>query len=86
MQHKPDSGLFLVFCKKPRGNITQYPHCNSELAYLTDPMQIHQSHPAYKQGEIDDKVYVINLFDLNIQCQLTASHTVLAINMAQVSK
>jgi len=48
-------------------------------------MQIHEPHPAYKQSEIDDKIYFINLYDFNIQCQLTASHTVLAINMAQVA-
>jgi len=42
--------------------------------------------PAYKQGKIDDNIYAMNLYDLNIQGQLTASNTVLAFNITQVTK
>ncbi|ALO34689.1 tRNA-Thr(GGU) m(6)t(6)A37 methyltransferase TsaA [Colwellia sp. MT41] len=89
-QQQPDAGLSVVFSKQAQADLTQYQarpeEKYSELALLIEQVLAQDPRPAYKQGKTDDKVYGMSLYDLNIQWQLTALHTVLVLNITKNQK
>ena len=89
-QNQPEAGLSVVFSEQARADLAQYQaraeEKYSELALLIEQVLAQDPRPAYKQSKADDKVYGMSLYDLNIQWQLTALHTVVVLNISQVTQ
>jgi len=83
-QEQPDTALSIVFSEQAKMALTEYKQRDSELALFIEQVLKQDPRPAYKQGKNDDKVYGMNLYDLNIQWQLTSLNTVLVLNITHV--
>lgn len=69
-QQQPDAGLKVVFSEQAQNDLSRHLHEYSELALFIEQVLAQDPRPAYKQGEVDDKVYGMSLYDLNITWRL----------------
>lgn len=81
-QHPPKNMLTISFSKNADISINNLKKQYPDLKVFIEQVLAQDPRPAYKQGKIDDKIYGMNLYNLNIQWQMTAlnSSEVIAIN------
>lgn len=84
-QQQPDNSLSVVFSDQAQADLSQFEQRDSELALLITQVLKQDPRPAYKQGKIDDKIYGMSLYDLNIQWQLTSLTNVIVLNITQAN-
>ena len=69
-QTQPLANLQVTFNEQAKIAITQHSENFPDLALFIEQVLAQDPRPAYKQGKIDDKIYGMNLYDLNIQWQM----------------
>ncbi|MDX2369690.1 MAG: tRNA (N6-threonylcarbamoyladenosine(37)-N6)-methyltransferase TrmO [Colwellia sp.] len=69
-QTQPLSNLQITFNEKAQIALTKYSNNFPDLALFIEQVLAQDPRPAYKQGKHDDKIYGMNLYDLNIQWQM----------------
>lgn len=69
-QTQPSSYLQVTFTQQAQIALSQYSKSIPELALFIEQVLAQDPRPAYKKGKDDDKIYGMNLYDLNIQWQM----------------
>jgi len=74
---EPESKLNVVFSEIAQQTISEYNTKIPELALLIEQVLMQDPRPAYRQDKEDNKVYGMNLYNLNIQWQMQSLTSVL---------
>lgn len=82
-QQQPDAGLSVVFTEQAQADVKQHQQHDTDLALLIEQILKQDPRPAYKQGKVDDKVYGMSLYDLNITWQVKALKQVEVLNISK---
>lgn len=69
-QTQPSSNLQVIFNEQAQISLIKHSENFPELAVFIEQVLAQDPRPAYKQGKHDDKIYGMNLYDLNIQWQM----------------
>jgi len=84
-QQQPQTNLKVVFNKQAQADLLPYEKKHAELALLIEQVLIQDPRPAYKQGKVDDKIYGMSLYDLNIQWQFVTLDTIEVLNITHTT-
>jgi tRNA-Thr(GGU) m(6)t(6)A37 methyltransferase TsaA len=84
-QSQPDTTLHIVFTAQAQTDLSRYLQYECDLALLIKQVLMQDPRPAYKQGKVDDKVYGMSLYDLNIQWQFVTLDTIEVLNITNKS-
>jgi len=68
-QDKPINDLTIEFNNQAKNDLAQYQPQYPELGLLITQVLMQDPRPAYKKHKVDEKVYGMHLYDLNIQWQ-----------------
>lgn len=66
-QTQPEPNLTVTFSEQAQQDLTRLENEFPELTLLIEQVLAQDPRPAYKQNKIDEKVYGMNLYNLNIQ-------------------
>jgi tRNA-Thr(GGU) m(6)t(6)A37 methyltransferase TsaA len=80
-QTQPSSSLQVTFNEQAQIALTKYREHYPDLALFIEQVLAQDPRPAYKQGKNDDKIYGMNLYDLNIQWQMQGLIGIEVINI-----
>jgi tRNA-Thr(GGU) m(6)t(6)A37 methyltransferase TsaA len=69
-QSQPSTDLQVTFTKQAHLEVIKYSQNIPDLATFIEQVLAQDPRPAYKQGKSDDKIYGMNLYDLNIQWKI----------------
>jgi len=69
-QAQPSSNLQVTFNQQAQTALSEYSKSIPDLALLIEQVLAQDPRPAYRQDKHDDKVYGMNLYDLNIVWQM----------------
>lgn len=83
-QTQPKPSLTVKFSEKALQDLTRLESEHPELALLIEQVLAQDPRPAYKQNKIDEKVYGMNLYNLNIQWKMVDSESVEVIQVDSV--
>lgn len=81
-QTQPATNLTVTFTKQAKLALTQYSQNIPDLATFIEQVLSQDPRPAYKQSKSDDKIYGMNLYNLNIQWQMQGLHCIEVIDIA----
>lgn len=81
-QTQPSSNLPVTFNEQAKTFLTKYSKDFPGLALFIEQVLAQDPRPAYKQGKHDDKIYGMNLYDLNIQWQMQGLIGIVVIDIA----
>jgi hypothetical protein len=81
-QTQPSSDLQVTFNKHAKIALAKHSHNYPDLALFIEQVLAQDPRPAYKQGKDDDKIYGMNLYDLNIQWQVQGLTCIEVIDIA----
>jgi len=84
-QTQPQTSLKITFSDQAKTVLSQYEQVDSDLGLLIEQVLVQDPRPAYKQGKIDDKVYGMSLYDLNIQWKFVTLDAIEVLNITQVN-
>jgi len=82
-QAKPETKLSINFSEQAKSSLIQFQQEYSELALFIEQVLAQDPRPAYKQTTVDDKVYGMRLYDLNIQWQLSDLGDIEVLNISK---
>jgi len=80
-QQQPQACLKVVFSNQAKTELSQYKQYDSDLSLLIEQVLAQDPRPAYKQGKVDEKVYGMCLYDLNIQWKFVNLDTIEVLNI-----
>ncbi|PHR80647.1 MAG: tRNA (N6-threonylcarbamoyladenosine(37)-N6)-methyltransferase TrmO [Colwellia sp.] len=83
-QIQPSTNLQVTFNDLAQMALTKYSNNFPDLALFIEQVLAQDPRPAYKQGKHDDKIYGMNLYDLNIQWQMQGLTTIEVIDITPV--
>lgn len=69
-QTQPSSDLQVTFNEHAKRALVKHSNNYPDLALFIEQVLAQDPRPAYKKGKEDDKIYGMNLYDLNIQWQV----------------
>jgi tRNA-Thr(GGU) m(6)t(6)A37 methyltransferase TsaA len=81
-QTQPSSDLQVTFNEHAKIALAKHSHNYPDLALFIEQVLAQDPRPAYKQGKSDDKIYGMNLYDLNIQWQMQGLTCIEVIDIA----
>jgi len=81
-QQQPDNNITVLFSNKAQLAIERYNQQYPQLKPLIEQVLSQDPRPAYKQKSVDEKIYGMTLYDLNIQWQM---HSLATINVIAIS-
>ncbi len=84
-QTQPDINLSVMFSQTAQSSLTHYELEYAGLAQLIEQVLAQDPRPAYKRGKVDDKVYGMSLYDLNIEWQMQSLTNLLVTNIKRSS-
>ncbi|MBL4822953.1 MAG: tRNA (N6-threonylcarbamoyladenosine(37)-N6)-methyltransferase TrmO [Colwellia sp.] len=84
-QTQPLANLQVTFNEQAQIAITKHRINYPDLALFIEQVLAQDPRPAYKQGKSDDKIYGMNLYDLNIQWRMQGLTTIEVINITPVT-
>ncbi len=80
-QTQPKPNLTVKFSEQAQQNLTKLESEFPELALLIEQVLAQDPRPAYKQNKIDEKIYGMNLYNLNIQWKMLDIENIEVINI-----
>ncbi|MBU2871658.1 tRNA (N6-threonylcarbamoyladenosine(37)-N6)-methyltransferase TrmO [Colwellia sp. E2M01] len=87
-QAKPESNITVNFNIQAQADLakhatlhTKNQQAECDLALLIEQVLKQDPRPAYKQGKVDDKVYAMSLYNLNIQWQFTSLTNIVVLSV-----
>jgi len=83
-QQQPATSLKIVFTMQAQNDLGKYRQLDSDLALLIEQVLAQDPRPAYKQGKVDDKIYGMSLYNLNIQWQFVSLQTIEVLNITPI--
>lgn len=84
-QHQPNSKLNITFSENSRQILTRLTQRLPELSLLIEQVLAQDPRPAYKQNKLDEKVYGMHLYNLNIQWRMLNVETIEVIQINELS-
>ncbi len=84
-QEQPKANLSVTFSTKVHASLANYEQAIPELTLLIKQVLAQDPRPAYKQNKKDDKIYGMNLYDLNIQWKLLDTKNVEVIAISRLT-
>ncbi|MFT5851260.1 MAG: tRNA-Thr(GGU) m(6)t(6)A37 methyltransferase TsaA [Colwellia sp.] len=81
-QTQPSSDLQVTFNEHAKIALAKHSNNYPDLALFIEQVLAQDPRPAYKQGKDDDKIYGMNLYDLNIQWQVQGLSSIEVIDIA----
>lgn len=73
-QREPAQLLNVIFSIQAKKDISQYQSEYADLSMFIEQVLAQDPRPAYKKKQIDEKVYGMSLYDLNITWQISPNH------------
>lgn len=83
-QTQPSSSLQVTFSQKSQAALTKYNKELPELTLFIEQVLAQDPRPAYKHNKHDDKIYGMNLHDLNIKWQMQGLTSIEVIDITSV--
>jgi tRNA-Thr(GGU) m(6)t(6)A37 methyltransferase TsaA len=87
-QYEPDLLLKVIFSSRAEKDINKYQNEYTDLSTFIEQVLSQDPRPAYKKKQVDEKIYGMNLYDLNILWTISLSDAntieVLSINEANL--
>jgi len=74
-QIEPDQRLDVTFSIQAKKDINQYQSKYADLSMFIEQVLSQDPRPAYKKKQIDEKVYGMSLYDLNILWRISSNNT-----------
>ncbi len=84
-QIQPEINLSVIFSQTAQLSLKHYELEYAGLAQLIEQVLAQDPRPAYKRGKVDDKVYGMSLYDLNIEWQMQDLTNLLVTNITRSS-
>jgi tRNA-Thr(GGU) m(6)t(6)A37 methyltransferase TsaA len=84
-QTEPNADVSINFTDQAQTDLSQYQTKYSELALLIEQVLSQDPRPAYKHNQLDDKIYGMRLFDLNIQWTFTGLASISVLNITRLT-
>jgi len=81
-QTQPSSDLQITFTEHAKIALVKHSNNYPDLALFIEQVLAQDPRPAYKKGKEDDKIYGMNLYDLNIQWQMQGLSSIEVIDIA----
>ncbi|MFT7006166.1 MAG: tRNA-Thr(GGU) m(6)t(6)A37 methyltransferase TsaA [Colwellia sp.] len=81
-QTQPSSDLQITFSEHAKIALVKHSNNYPDLALFIEQVLVQDPRPAYKKGKEDDKIYGMNLYDLNIQWQMQGLSSIEVIDIA----
>ncbi|MGL1956238.1 MAG: tRNA (N6-threonylcarbamoyladenosine(37)-N6)-methyltransferase TrmO [Colwellia sp.] len=85
-QVKPENNIQVTFSPQAELDLQPLTKNYSELTLFIQQVLEQDPRPAYKQGKEDNKIYGMNLYDLNIQWQMIALHTIEVLSIKKITR
>lgn len=82
----PKNNITVVFSKNAQRQIVKYEKELNELSLLIKQVLQQDPRPAYKKNKVDDKVYGMALYHLNIQWTFTDLITIEVLDLTTINK
>jgi tRNA-Thr(GGU) m(6)t(6)A37 methyltransferase TsaA len=70
-QEKPIARLTLTYSEIAQAKLPEYQTRHEDIVALIDNILTQDPRPSYKQNKIDDRIYVIHLYDIEISWTIT---------------
>jgi hypothetical protein len=87
-QYEPAQLLNVIFSSQAEKDINKYKNQYTDLSIFIEQVLSQDPRPAYKKKQVDEKIYGMSLYDLNILWTISLSDTntieVLSINEAKL--
>jgi tRNA-Thr(GGU) m(6)t(6)A37 methyltransferase TsaA len=83
-QEQPQASLKVTFSEQAKSDLLQHKQVDSDLGLLIEQVLVQDPRPAYKQGKVDDKIYGMSLYNLNIQWQFVTLDTIEVLNITDI--
>jgi tRNA-Thr(GGU) m(6)t(6)A37 methyltransferase TsaA len=80
-QTQPPSDLQITFSEHAKIALVKHSNNYPDLALFIEQVLAQDPRPAYKKGKEDDKIYGMNLYDLNIQWQMQGLSSIEVIDI-----
>ena len=84
-QTQPSSDLQITFTEHAKIALVKHSNNYPDLALFIEQVLAQDPRPAYKKGKEDDKIYGMNLYDLNIQWQMQGLTCIEVIDITNYS-
>lgn len=84
-QTQPSSDLQITFSEHAKIALVKHSNNYPDLALFIEQVLAQDPRPAYKKGKEDDKIYGMNLYDLNIQWQMQGLTCIEVIDITNYS-
>jgi len=84
-QEQPDNNIDVAFSDPAKIALQSYNEQYPKLKSLIEQVLTQDPRPAYKQKNVDDKIYGMTLYDLNIQWQMSSLTTLDVIAISKVT-
>ncbi|MGB2740393.1 MAG: tRNA (N6-threonylcarbamoyladenosine(37)-N6)-methyltransferase TrmO [Cognaticolwellia sp.] len=84
-QEQPDNNIDVEFSDSAKIALQSYNEQYPKLKSLIEQVLTQDPRPAYKQKNVDDKIYGMTLYDLNIQWQMSSLTTLDVIAISKVT-
>ena len=84
-QEQPDNNIDVAFSDSAKIALQSYNEQYPKLKSLIEQVLTQDPRPAYKQKNVDDKIYGMTLYDLNIQWQMSSLTTLDVIAISKVT-
>ena len=84
-QTQPSANLQVTFNQQAQTALLEYSRNIPDLALFIEQVLAQDPRPAYKQGKYDDKIYGMNLYNLNIQWQMDGLSKVNVIDITSLA-
>lgn len=85
-QHQPHIKLNITFSKHSRQILTRLTQQRPELPLFIEQVLAQDPRPAYKKNKLDEKVYGMHLYNLNIQWRMVDVETIEVIQITELPK
>ena len=72
-QNKPTASLVVRYTNNAQAKLPEYQSRHSEIVALIDNILTQDPRPSYKQNKVDEKIYIIHLYDIEISWTVTHS-------------
>jgi tRNA-Thr(GGU) m(6)t(6)A37 methyltransferase TsaA len=84
-QNQPSQNLKITFSKKAQISLTEHQKNIPDLALFIEQVLAQDPRPAYKQGKVDEKIYGMHLYNLNIQWKMEGLDTIQVIEIMPIT-
>jgi len=84
-QEQPDNNIDVAFSDPAKIALQSYNEQYPKLKNLIEQVLSQDPRPAYKQKNVDDKIYGMTLYDLNIQWQMSSLTTLDVIAISKIT-